>query len=109
MKTKIALCVILPFMLVACATVNVKMTPKHQVALGWVYYNKVYDDYVRLRALPDPSENERAVMKAEYDMLVISWPLLVEASKAIEEGKPISDAAILVIFNLMKYGKEMRF
>ena len=77
-----------------------KLTPKQQLTIGWQAYNKIWDDYVRLRTLSDPSSAEIKVMQWEYEIIQKSYPVLTKATNAFEANQPLSTAVLEIIREL---------
>lgn len=78
-----------------------QLTPKQQLTIGWQTYNKLWEDYARLRQLKDPSQAEIKLMTSEYQLIQKSYPMLIKATEAFEANQPLSVAVIEIIRELM--------
>lgn len=77
-----------------------RLTPKQQLTIGWQTYNKLWEDYVRLKALPNPSQAEIKVMTTEYALINKAYPVLIKATEAFEANQPLATAVLDVIREL---------
>ena len=107
-KRKVALFVVLAFIVASCGTLNIGMKPFNQMTakekstyfMG--VYNKQYADTMAMAAMPNLVEQQKKVVRAKKDILTKAWPM-IQAYDAIAVGggtpSPAAEDAINNLIN----------
>lgn len=98
-KRKVAILVLLAFVLVSCAALTPgakdfsQMTPKEKSTFFMGVYNKQYADTMATASLPTLTEDQKKVVRIKKSVLMKAWPAIQAYDAiAVGGGTPSADA-----------------